>query len=57
MFLGYTFTVKNIKYLGLFTILFSIYHFDDSQINEIEPKIFVVVGTAIFLLFEGDNNF
>ena len=54
MFLSLTFKVKYIKFFGLSVIFYSFYFFDDSQLNQIEPKLLVILGTTLFLLF--DNN-
>ena len=42
--------VNNFQNLGIILILFSIYFFDDSWINDIEPKLLSLSGTALILL-------
>ena len=57
MFLSVTFKVKYIKFFGLSVIFYSFYFFDDSQLNQIEPKLLVILGTTLFLLFDNNNLF
>ena len=52
MFLGVTFKTKYIKNISVIFIIFSLYYFQDSDINQIEPKLFVLLGTTIYLLFD-----
>ena len=52
MFLGINFKTKYIKFFGLSVIFYSFYYFEDSQINQIEPKLLVLFGTVLFLLFD-----
>lgn len=52
MFLSVTLKAKYIKFFGLLVILYSFYVFDDSQLNQIEPKLLVILGTVLFLLFD-----
>ena len=33
-------------------MVFGCFYFTDSQINQIEPKLFVLFGTSLFLMFE-----
>ena len=52
MFIGTTFKTRYIKNIGILIMLFGCFYFTDSQINQIEPKLFVLFGTSLFLMFE-----
>ena len=52
MFVGTTFKTRYIKNIGILIMLFGCFYFTDSQINQIEPKLFVLFGTSLFLMFE-----
>ena len=41
---------KNIEYLGLLLILFSITYLGNGDINSILPKAIILIGAALFLL-------
>ena len=54
MILWKNISFKNISYIGLLLILLSFYYFDDSWINQIEPKLISIFG--VFLILLSDNK-
>lgn len=57
MLIGTTYKTKYIKNIGFLIMLFGCFYFTDSQINQIEPKLFVLFGTSLFLMFEPHGYF
>jgi len=49
--------IKNLQNFGMLLILFSIYFFDDSWINHIEPKLLSLLGTALILFSNKNQTF
>ena len=49
MIFGSKYFQKNFQTLGLVFILFSIYYFDNSWINQTEPKIIALTGTSFII--------
>tara|TARA_B100001769_G_scaffold269238_1_gene258787 strand:- start:132 stop:2111 length:1980 start_codon:yes stop_codon:yes gene_type:complete len=47
--------IKNLQNFGILLIFFSIYFFDDSWINDIEPKLISLFGTVL-ILFSNTNE-
>ena len=47
---------KNFSYIGVLLILFSFYYFDDSWINQIEPKLISVFGVSLILLSDNKQS-
>jgi len=42
--------IQNVSLIGILFILFSFMFFDDSWINDLEPKLIAVVGTVLILI-------
>ena len=50
MILSTNFKIKNLEKIGIAFIMFSVYYFDDSYINSIEPKLFATFGTILIII-------
>ena len=49
--------IKHLEKIGFLLLLFAIFYFDESQINNIEPKLFAVIGTVLVILSNTDKTF
>ncbi len=56
MFLNKIYKNNILKTLGLLIVLSSFVIFDDSMINQIEPKLVALFGVLMFLVFGSDNS-
>ena len=57
MILSTNFKIKNLEKIGIAFIMFSVYYFDDSYINSIEPKIFATFGTILIIISNNKNSY
>ena len=56
MFLNKIYKNNVLKFVGLLIVLSSFVVFDDSMINQIEPKLIALFGVFLFLVFGSDNS-
>ena len=49
--------LKNIELLGFLFIIFSITYFDDSYVNQLEPKVISLAGVAIIIISNSEQSF
>ena len=57
MILSTNFKIKNLEKIGIAFIMFSVYYFDDSYINSIEPKLFATFGTILIIISNNKNSY
>jgi len=51
MIIGSNYFIRHLEKIGLFLIAFAIIYFDNSNVNEIEPKIIALTGVSLIILF------
>lgn len=56
MILSSNFKIKNLEKLGLPLMLFSIFYFDDSWINDIEPKLIALIGISLIIFSNKEST-
>lgn len=57
MILGQNLKIKNLEIIGIIFMLFPFYYFDDSWINDIEPKIIALFGIGLILLSNRNDSY
>jgi len=57
MILSTNLKIKNLENIGIAFIIFSVYYFDDSYINFIEPKLFATFGTILIIISNNKNSY
>ena len=57
MILGQNLKLKNLEIIGIIFMLFPFYYFDDSWINDIEPKIIALLGVGLILLSNQKDSY
>ena len=57
MILSTNLKIKKLENIGIAFIMFSVYYFDDSYINSIEPKLFATFGTILIIVSNNKNSY
>ena len=57
MVVGQNFKIKNLEIIGIILMVTPFYYFDDSWINDIEPKIIALLGVSLVLLSNKKDSY
>ena len=56
MILSSNLKIKHLEKIGLPLMLFSIFYFSDNWINDIEPKLFALIGISLIIFSNTDSS-
>ena len=56
MILSSNFKIKHLEKIGLPLMLFPIFYFDDSWINDVEPKLLALIGISFIIFSNTDSS-
>ena len=57
MILNSSYSFKHTEKIGLILTIFSIFFFDDSWINDLEPKLICLIGISLILISKNSTSF